>query len=150
MEKIINFGKIDANNSGRKINKVEIEINLENDRLSICGSVWNSKNTDIIMGGQCLDSLLPYFKHNKKFLTIYDLWKNYHLNDMQAGSPNQTAFIESLNLDNHSYEIVCKELEKHDLLIDKNYIHNDKPYQYGTAWLFKALPNNINELITSL
>ena len=35
-------------------------------------------------------------------------------------------------------------------LIDKNYIHNGKPYQYGTAWLFKALPNNINELIASL
>lgn len=150
MRKIISFGKIDFNNTGKKINEVEIEVSFENDRLSICGSVWNSKKTDIIMGGQCLDSLKPFFKHNKKFNYLFTIWNEYHLNDMKAGSPLQEAFIKNLNLKQYDYESVCKELKNAGLLIDESYIHNDKPYQYGTAWLFNPIPDSVKNYIQTI
>lgn len=150
MRKIISFGKIDFNNTGKKINEVEIEVNYSNDRLSICGSVWNSKKTDIIAGGQCLDEIKPYLKNDKKFNYIYLLWKKYHLNDMNAGSPLQQMFIDELKLDNYDYEVVCKELEKAGLLLDESYIYDDKPYRYGSAWLFKPIPNEIKQYIETI
>ena len=150
MRKIISFGKIDFNNTGKKINEVEIEVNYSNDRLSICGSVWNSKKTDIIAGGQCLDSIKPYFKHNKEFNYLFTIWKEYHLNDMKAGSPLQEAFIKNLNLDNYNYESVCKELENAGLLIDDSYLHDDKPYRYGSAWIFSPIPESVKNYIQTI
>lgn len=150
MRKILSFGKVDFNNTGKKINEVEIEVNFENDRLSICGRVWNSKKTDIIAGGQCLDDLKPFFKHNKKFNYIHTIWNEYHLNDMKAGSPLQEAFIKNLNLPIYNYSDICKELENAGLLVDDSFIYNDKPYRYGSAWLFSPIPNEIKNYIQTL
>jgi hypothetical protein len=150
MRKILSFGKVDFNNTGKKINEVEIEVNYNNDRLSICGSVWNSKKTDIIAGGQCLDEIKPYLNNDKKFNYIYLLWKKYHLNDMKAGSPLQQAFIDELELEHYDYEIICKELENAGLLLDESFIYNDKPYHYGSAWLFSPIPNEIKNYIQTI
>ena len=57
----INFGKIDAEGRGRKINSVDLKIELRNadtdkPEFSVCGDVWNSRHTDIVQGGQCIGS----------------------------------------------------------------------------------------------
>jgi len=87
MKKYFDFGKI-AFDSTRKINKVTVKVELKEkdgkEVFSVSGDVWNSKGTDIVCGGQCLDSLVPYLKGNKTFMQIYRLWKLYHLNDMHA------------------------------------------------------------------
>lgn len=98
--KIINLGKVDYNNTGRRINAahIEVEWRLEvknNTRLywefSVCGAVWNASHTDWVSGGQNLDSLaeFPAIKNNAEFREAYDLWQNYHLNGLTAGSPAQ-------------------------------------------------------------
>ena len=88
MKKVFKFGKHAVNNPRIKNNLIEIEIKLKETEkgmtFSACGDVWNASHTNIIMGGQCLDSLKPYLKGNKTFLTILDLWHKYHLNDMHA------------------------------------------------------------------
>ena len=73
MEKTFDFGKIDLNGCGRKINKVEVEVELTNDgRFTASASVWNSKHTDIECGGQCLDELVQFLKSNETFMKIYN------------------------------------------------------------------------------
>lgn len=95
-----NFGKVDANHHGRKINEVVVEVEYrarENDGkmvFSSSGEVWNSKRTDIIMGGQCLDSLKKYIPNNILLNTIVHLWERNHLNDMHAGTREQEKCLK--------------------------------------------------------
>ena len=88
MKKIINFGKRAVNNPRIKNNEITVELNLKETEKGLeftaSANVWNSKHTDIIMGGQCLDSLEQYLKYNKKFKTILEMWRKYHLNGMHA------------------------------------------------------------------
>ena len=135
MEKVFDFGKI-AYDGNRKINKVTIKIELKGDEkpvLSICGNIWNSRGTDIVCGGQCLDDLLPYFRNNTKFTEIYRLWKLYHLNDMHAGTEVQEELLKKYNT--YEYGKACKLLKKHNL-------YEDKGYRYGSAWLYRPIPEN--------
>ena len=88
MKKIISFGKRAVNNPRIKNNEITVELNLKETEKGLeftaSANVWNSKHTDIIMGGQCLDSLEQYLKYNKKFKTILEMWRKYHLNGMHA------------------------------------------------------------------
>lgn len=55
--------------------RVEIKIELTDDgKFSVCGGVWNSRRTDYIMCGQCLDELAQYsgIKNNSKFKKVYE------------------------------------------------------------------------------
>ena len=83
-EKIFDFGKIDLNNIGRKINKVTVNARLfgesKDDMLfAAMVSVWNCISTDIVWSGQCFDEVAEYLHGNVLFNKIYSLWKKYHL-----------------------------------------------------------------------
>lgn len=88
MKKVISFGKRAVNNPRIKNNEITVELNLKETEKGLeftaSANVWNSKHTDIIMGGQCLDSLEQYLKYNKTFKTILEMWRKYHLNGMHA------------------------------------------------------------------
>lgn len=135
MKKVFNFGKIAYDGNG-KINTVTVEVELRGDDkpvLSICGNIWNSTCTDILCGGQCLDKLLPHFKNNTKFKEIYRLWKLYHLNDMHAGTEAQEELLKKYNT--RGYAKACELLKKYNL-------YEDKGYRYGSAWLYRPIPEN--------
>lgn len=94
----IDFGKI-AYEGKKKTNAVVLEINLRNadtdkPTFSVCGAVWNSRHKDWVAGGQCLDTIAPYFKDDRLYNLILDLWNKYHLNDMNAGTPEQTKCLK--------------------------------------------------------
>ena len=60
---------------------------------------------------------------------------------MQAGSPNQTALIESLNLDRYDYDFICKELEKNDeIYIIGNPLNIEDMFSEG-------IPNALDNLV---
>ena len=152
----IALGKIDFNNTGKKINLVEIEVELkDNNILSICGNVWNNLKTDIVSGGQNLDTLKPYFEHNSLFHKLWLLWKNYHLNDMQAGTTLQMAHLETVR-HNHNgtmtttscyanwYDWACSELDKVGLLTTT---YKNKPYFFGSQWIKKEIPPDVLEFL---
>tara|TARA_R110000796_G_scaffold4676_1_gene17951 strand:- start:251 stop:712 length:462 start_codon:yes stop_codon:yes gene_type:complete len=149
MIKTFNFGKIDYNNKGRKINLVTLEVKFDGERFAVCGNVWNNKQTDIISGGQNLDDLYNYFNNNGLFLKIYSLWKQYHLNDLTPGTPKQMAFLSTLQkpINAEFYTWECEQLEKVDLLIDDL---NGKPYKYGTLWLTNEIPCDVKGDINKL
>ena len=84
-QKVFSFGKVDYYGTGRKINEVEVEVNIRDwngyDELSICAGVWNMHHTDYVTCGQCLDDIKDNTckGHNKLFLELHRLWKLYHL-----------------------------------------------------------------------
>lgn len=149
MNKTFNFGKIDYNNVGRKINLATIEVRFDGKRFSACGNVWNSKQTDCISCGQNLDDLYSYLNNNGLFLKIYSLWKQYHLNDLMPGTPKQMAFLSNIKKPSNAefYTWECEQLKKVDLLFDNL---DGKPYKYGTAWLTNEIPNDIKDDINKL
>ena len=93
MKKSFNFGKIDYNRTGRKSNTVTVDISYEERNgkkvFTASGSIWNSRHTDIIAGGQCLDTIYKYINH-PTFKEIYRLWYKYHLNDMHPECIHQS------------------------------------------------------------
>lgn len=182
MKHTFKLGKIAACGTG-KINAVEITVELRNCggkptftlgpnkehiptgkttpayvELSICGDVWNACHTDIIMGGQCLDSIVEYRDqlspaNRDLFDFLHDLWKKYHLNGMHAGTPEQEAYVEKLVTENryedYDYKKICEALKEAGLYeveftgktIGKMYDH--EPYRYGAAWVIEDLPGDV-------
>ena len=158
MKKIVNFGKVDGYGSGCKNCLVQVAIELkENNRgllvFTASGAVWNSKGTDHIRGGQCLDDLLKYpqLRNNKKYLTIYNLWKKYHLNDMHAGTPEQEKavkdFFENLKI-SYDYKKAVEYLKVIGLW--EVTLSDGTLYKYGHGWLSQEIPAKDLEVIKAL
>ena len=179
MKKTFNFGKIGCTNKTKRVNSAEITVELRRrggedtftiDRktgektitgkapeyveLAICGSVWNARHTDVVMAGQCLDSIKKYrnqLSDPDLFDTIYSLWKNYHLNGMHAGTPEQEQAIKEWKAEGNRYEYtaVCEMLKRRGLY-EVNYTglsvgrrYDNEPYKYGHGWLVQELPGHV-------
>jgi hypothetical protein len=145
MKKTISFGKIDWYGCGRKINEVEVDVELKDSgkgpELSVCADVWNARRTDIVAGGQILDELdkFKYLGGNELFQKIHRLWKAYHLNDMHAGTPEQEKWLEEHRTWRGDYKKDCECLEKAGLLTVR-IKGRSKPYKYGSEWLYWPIP----------
>lgn len=95
------------------------------------------------IGGQCLDYIQEngekYIMPDEKrvlYNRIYDIWSEYHLNDLQSGTKNQTEHLtKELHRADH-YEEACKYLENVGLF-------KDRGYKYGHGWLCKEIPAEI-------
>lgn len=178
MERTIKIGKINFyDNEKRKNHNVEIilRLSLSNDNcFSAVANVWNFPHSDILMGGQCFDTILndfPEVKKNPIFMEVYDLWKKYHLNDLRAGTKAQEDLLKEavkngeLNTYGaNNYKETCAYLESKNMLYDKNYLVSKKQkdgstkkvpyrYRYGTDWLKEEIPEQdllrIKSLITN-
>ena len=154
MKKTIEFGKFAIGNKNRKSNLITVDIRLEYKdnsqrnyidlsevsgyyELGISASVWNNRRSDCIMGGQCLDSLLPYLKNNPLFMEIYNIWIEYHLNNIQAGTLSQQEAVKDFKGD---YKAQCEYLKSINL-------YEINGFKYGHEWLLKVIPNEIIEKI---
>lgn len=137
----------------------KIDITLENGVLSITGEGNGCS-------GQVLDEIVPKNKPQEKLINI---WKEYHLNNLHAGTELQEKVL--LNCRDKSYKRVLKYLALFDKngnklslnsqklmlkYIDydefeelrKNCLIYDGDYRYGTSWLKRELPDNFeNDLI---
>ena len=148
MKKKFNFGKIDFYGRGRKINLVEVDVELSDKGVfTASGTIWNSKKTDRVCAGQCLDEISRYVK-TEKFKKIHRLWKLYHLNDTHAGTEKQETALTKAGLTGFAedYRKCCEYLESIGLLVDDGY-------KFGTGWLKREIPvdaiKEIKELLSS-
>ena len=150
MKKVIEFGKVDYHNRGKKTNLVRLELELKNKEgkgyvFTASGEVWQANMRDIYMSGQCIDSIWNEFANQieKKalYLEIMNLWKRNHLNDMNAGTAEQEAAIEQWKKQGNKYEYTaaCNYLKSIDLY---EVEHNGKPYKYGHAWIYSSISSN--------
>ena len=102
--------------------------------------------------GQCLDTFkdkaVQYIMPQEKrelFNRVFEIWKEYHLNDMQSGTQIQTEILLAKDPTLHyatNYSDACRYLENQGLLY-----HNG--YKYGSGWLCKPIPESVVEEILS-
>lgn len=177
----IPFGKIPFN-SERKVNLVELDVELrecgglptytrdhqptgektpEYTELSISGRIWNAPHKDVTCCGQCLDTINEYFEYLDKpllFKEIYDLWQNYHLNGMHAGTREQEAAVEEWEAQGNKYDYTkACEMLKEKGLYEVNYtgksvgsMYTNEPYKYGHAWLVWDLPAEVIDRVEEI
>lgn len=143
MRKTFNFGKIDWNHTGRRINPVEVEVELRDSRdgkpvFSAMATVYNQTKTDAWIAGQCLDKI---HLDDDTFKFIKKMWKKHHLNDTHAGTPEQEAAIAEWKAEGNAYDYnaVCDHLKNIGLY---EVMHEGKPYKYGHGWLYREIPED--------
>lgn len=142
ISKVFKFDKI-AFYGDRRINQPEVEIRInygsKGPVLSICGDIWNSKHTDCLMCGQCLDEMNEFesLRSNPTFRKLYEWWKLYHLNDLHSGSRSQEDALIAKFGKIPAYNEACDYLKSIDLYKDEN------DYEYGSAWLYREIPENV-------
>lgn len=159
----VNLGKVDYEGRGRKINSVDLKTKIKTlDKarhwdtlkevqkvpvLSISGDVWNSRHSDIVSGGQNYDTISELFPSNKKVQRLIEIWKQYHLNNMQAGTKRQTEALNKWRKENNiqgwDYDQSVEHLKSIDL-------YKDKGYEYGSGWLYQPIPEDILKEFKSL
>ena len=91
--------------------------------------------------GQNLDEIYKLNSGNHLFRRIYKYWKKYHLNDLQAGTQQQTEILKKCP--STDYDDRCEFLKKNDLYVDRGYT-------YGTKWLTQIIPDAIVSEIKKL
>ena len=143
VRRTFDFGKIAYGRSTRKINPVEVEVDLYTRDNKVVftasGTIYNSRKTDCYCGGQCLDEIAKYI-HNPKFITIHKLWKKYHLNDMHAGTPEQEQLVDDYFKAEHKrydYDEAKKVLSDNNMLTVK--LADGTDYTYGHGWLYEPI-----------
>lgn len=79
-------------------------------------------------------------------VTLYKVWKRWHLNDMRAGTVKQEQILRKAKdsgIELNSYEDGCNFLAEKDAYIDNGY-------KYGTRWLREELPQGVIDYIMTL
>lgn len=144
MKTKIELPKIDYEGRGRKINAVDIDLELRDKPqgkvFSMSAGIWDSKKTDYICCGQMCDKLPALYPNNQLVKRLVELWGKYHLNDMNTGTEKQEKELRKAGKEKADYTEQCEYLESINLYFDGNY-------KYGSAWLFRPIPENIiNEI----
>lgn len=151
LNKVVRIGKGASGN-------VFCNIKFVDGRLSITGVEGPKRNGDCVGGCGQIDmhpwGITQYAPGWSPELEAQfrEVWGAHHLNDMQAGSPAQRAFLKVNPITdrlNH-YEASCAALEAADLNPDPNYLHNGKPYRYGSAWLKMDVPAEVVAFLEAL
>lgn len=111
-----------------------VDILFENKRLTISASLYEGFSYST--GGQCYEELFNEFPQSAR---LVEIWRRWHLNDMNAGDAEQETFLRvkrSLSKASYDYGVSRAELERAGLLT-----HNG--YEYGTSWVFEAVPESV-------
>lgn len=144
------LGKVDYLHIGNANCEAAITWSLKDGRFSMSAEIWQPNKRDILAGGQCVDTVAEFFPNDAKAQRMLAVWREWHLNDMQAGSPAQTAYLKSIGEWRYGdggykshYEWACDRLLHAGLQPDASYLHNGKPYYYGSAWLKLELPADV-------
>ena len=84
--------------------------------------------------------------------------KKYHLNGMNAGTPEQEAAIEEWKQagNRYDYTAACEYLKECGLY-EVNFtgktvgrVYNNEPYKYGHGWVIEELPPEVITRITEI
>lgn len=106
-------------------------LNNDMNKLVFAASCNIYKNGHTYCGGQCFDMLLELIP-TKKVKRIYNVWKDWHLNDLHAGCIHQREFEK-------------EPYEKHE-----GHHCDICDYTYGTKWIYEPIPENILKEINEI
>ena len=122
---------------------------IDNPRNIIDGIAMSMNGTISGSSGQ-IQNIIPekILENNHILKRIVEIWNRWHLNNNNAGTINQMAYLKEISNEyglneTCDYDLECDLLNKAGLYIDKGYI-------YGTDWLFEPLPKNVYDEIVEL
>lgn len=144
MKTTIDFRKSNAEGEGKR-DSVKVELSLKEEQkgpvFSATCTVFDSHGRDIIMDGQCFDTVLEQYgdqlERKELFAEIVELWKRNHLNNMHAGTREQEDALNSFRKAKGAN--YCKYSEEVEFLKEKGLYEVElkgKPYEYGSSWLY--------------
>ena len=152
LNKTFSFGKIAFNRANRKTNAVDVEVELRDSPqgpvFSAMGNIWNERHSDLVSGGQNLDTIAKYVR-DPVFQKIFGWWLLWHLNDINAGTPEQTAAINQWELDGNKYDYnkACDYLKSIGLYEVPHPTRKGETYKYGHEWLYRPIdPKDLREM----
>jgi hypothetical protein len=130
---------INQETDNRTAQTINLETIVAYKSLSICGN-----------GGQNIEEIADINGYKELYIsksdlnTIIDIWKKWNLNDMNAGTEKQKAFINEWKKTNrYDFSKACDALTEANIYIDNGY-------KYGSAWLIEILPNEIITKVISI
>ena len=112
-KRTISYGKHAVQNKS-KSNEVTLTLDTDRGYFSVCGDVWNHVHSDIIMGGQCVDTIVKNYARNANARNIRALWEVFHLRDLEDIPNRFRTEIENFvsgDSDTISFEkLSCKDI----------------------------------------
>lgn len=158
-EKVINPLKL-VRYDKKKFN-VFLKIKFIDGKLSISGVEGPFSNGNC--AGACGQIIMSYKERPQDYLMadpytgetvkkIMEIWDEWHLNDMNAGTVAQTAVLKGFK------EAVKKatgkeprmDYDKQCAVLDAAGMLEDDGYKYGTAWLKRDVPEDVLDFLKSL
>lgn len=148
MERTIKLKGIDSDRSYAKIevklekvNKNRLNMNLKRISsyytFSASGSILEKDDYiyTITSAGQNIDEIAKMYPNNKEVQTIKRLWKEYHLNDIQAGTTKQTRALKEWRNRPKGWSY-----DEDSRYLAKKKLNPSGGYMYGSDWLVKEIP----------
>ncbi|MCV0393682.1 MAG: hypothetical protein K5790_10410 [Nitrosopumilus sp.] len=123
--------------------------------LGISGGIWNSNHSDITTGGQIQDTLREQFEKgnikvngisDEEFRKLLDVWDRWHLNDLNAGTKKQESIIDE-HINDSKYAHLDEFYDRKVQILKDNDAYVDNGYQWGSAWLYEPLPDDIIDFV---
>lgn len=154
---MLNFNKVIRVGNG-PCGDVFVNIEFANGRMSITGVEGPKANGhahgacgQIVMHEWEIKQYAPGFDRETE-LRLREIWDQWHLNDMRASSPAQTAYLKANPIDDRLdyYTKACAALTAAGLNPDPGYLRDGKPYCYGSAWLSVEVPEDVLVWLQSL
>ena len=159
------IGKCDYAHSGKEDHAAYIAWSLKDGRFSMSADIRNPYGTDIVMGGQCVDTVAAFFPNDKKARRMVEIWRRWHMNDMRAGCEHQRAEgWDKRPIDPNRPPSTYITLKRGECGLLRDYSGwnmlawatlQDHPngllsepcakcgYKYGTSWLCEELPADV-------
>lgn len=135
--------------------------------FSMSGAIWHSNRADVYTRGQNIEEIAEFFPNNARVQRLAAIWREWHLNGMTPGCDHQP---EEWHCTNHETPVRCGWPAIRDEFGEYPYPQRgdccpvcgrnrwDEPtdscpetgYRYGTRWLVRILPVEIEDEIRML
>lgn len=133
---------------------VWVEIDWDGDRLSITGVEGPRSNGDAWGScGQIQDVLKETILNGwdvAEIARLHEIWEDWHLNDMKAGTPKQMAHLKAHRGEYSGYPQSHYDWAKECLTRANLQPDPETGYSYGSAWLRVEVPVDVLEWLAAL
>lgn len=133
--------EIEIEESGREARTVDLDLVPSALTLSISGyEVKLNSPLEGSCGGQIRDTILEHYPSSDKVKRLVEIWGQWQLNDLRAGTRKQNEALENFGGD---YNARCEYLKSIEL-------YEDNGHKYGHAWLVDPLPLDVRSEVVEL